>query len=91
MLKFNNVKMLKSMWKLLKRTANRARQVAAAKSDGPRQYLKMCACGREFNGGPILGKITNYYKETKSSKKVLTSDIIEPERKDGANHEKKFL
>lgn len=75
MLKFNNVEMLKSMWKLLKRTANRAGQVAAAKSDGPRQYLKMCACGREFNGGPILGKITNYYKKTKSLKKV-SSDII---------------
>lgn len=36
-------------------------------------------------------KITNYYKEIKSLKKVLTSEIIEPERKDGANHEKKFL
>lgn len=56
-LKFNNVKMLKSMWKLLKRTANRAGQVAAAKSNGPRQYLKKCACGREFNGGPILEKL----------------------------------
>lgn len=74
----------------VERTANRAGQVAAAKSDGPRQYLKMCACGREFNGGPILGKVTNYYKETKSLKKVLQSDIIEPERKDGANHENKM-
>ena len=35
-------------------------------------------------------KITNYYKETKSLKKVLTSNIIEPERKDGANHENKM-
>lgn len=60
----------------------------AAKPDGARQYLKMCACGREFNGAPILGKVTNYYKEAKPLKKDLTSDIIEPERKDGANHEK---
>lgn len=62
-----------------------------AKPDGARQYLKKCACGREFNGAPILGKVTNYYKEAKALKKVLTSDIIEPERKDGANHEKKYL
>ena len=74
----------------VERTANRAGQVAAAKSDGPRQYLKKCACGREFNGGPILEKVTNYYKEAKTFKKVLTSDIIEPERKDGANHENKM-
>lgn len=72
----------------VERTANRAGQVAAAKSDGPRQYLKMCARGREFNGGPILGKVTNYYKKQKTLKKVLTSDIIEPERKDGAQDEK---
>lgn len=52
----------------------------AAKSDGARQYLKMCACGREFNGAPILEKVTNYYKETKPFKKVLTSDIIKSER-----------
>ncbi len=63
----------------------------AAKPDGARQYLKMCACGRESNGAPILGKVTNYYKETKPLKKDLTSDIIKPERKDGTNHEKKFL
>lgn len=49
----------------------------------------MCACGREFNGAPILEKVTNYYKETKPLKKGLTGDIIEPERKDGANHENK--
>lgn len=64
----------------VERTANRAGQVAAAKSDGPRQYLKMCACGREFNGGPILGKVTNYYKKAKPLKKVLTSDIIKSEK-----------
>nr|DAI53092.1 MAG TPA: hypothetical protein [Microviridae sp.] len=29
----------------------------AAKPDGARQYLKMCACGREFNGAPTLGKL----------------------------------
>jgi hypothetical protein len=62
----------------------------AAKPDGARQYLKMCACGREFNGAPILEKVTNYYKEAKALKKVLTSDIIKPERKDGANHENKM-
>lgn len=73
----------------VERTANRAGQVAAAKSDGPRQYLKMCACGREYNGGPILGKVTNYYKEAKSLKKVLTSDIIKSQkRKRGKHHEK---
>lgn len=72
----------------VERTANRAEQAMAAKPDGARQYLKMCACGREFNGAPILGKITNYYKEAKTLKKVLTSDIIEPERKDGAQDEK---
>lgn len=27
----------------------------------------------------------------KNVEKLLTSDIIKPERKDGANHEKKFL
>lgn len=77
MIKFNNVKMLKSLLKPLKRTANRAGQVAAAKPDGARQYLKVCACGREFNGAPILGKVTNYCKETKTLKNLLTSDIIE--------------
>ena len=91
MLKFNNVEMLKSLLKLLKRTANRAGQVAAAKPDGARQYLKMCACGRESKGAPNLGKVTNSYKVEKTLKKVLTSDIIKPERKDGANHKKKFL
>lgn len=52
----------------------------AGKSDGARQYLKMCACGREFNGAPILEKVTNYYKEAKPLKKVLTSDIIKSEK-----------
>lgn len=52
----------------------------AAKPDGARQYLKMCACGREFNGAPILGKVTNYYKEAKALEKVLTSDIIKSEK-----------
>lgn len=75
----------------VERTANRAGQAVAAKPDGARQYLKMCACGREFNGAPILGKVTNSYKVEKTLIKVLTSDIIKPERKDGANHEKKFL
>lgn len=59
----------------------------AAKSDGPRQYLKKCACGREFNGGPILGKVTNYYKRQKTLKKGLTSDIIESERKEGVQND----
>ena len=63
----------------------------AAKSDGPRQYLKKCACGREFNGGPILGKITNYYKKQKTLKKGLTSDIIESERKEGVQNDTKEL
>lgn len=56
-LKFNNVEMLKSLWKLLKERQIKQSKVAVAKSDGPRQYLKMCACGREFNGGPTLGKL----------------------------------
>jgi hypothetical protein len=30
-------------------------------------------------------------REKKTVEKLLTSDIIEPERKGGANHEKKFL
>ena len=34
-------------------------------------------------------KITNYYKRSKTLKKALTSSIIKPERKDGANHENK--
>ena len=34
--------------------ANKTGKAAAAKSDGARQYLKMCAYGREFNGAPIL-------------------------------------
>lgn len=34
--------------------ANKTGRAAAAKPDGARQYLKMCACGREFNGAPIL-------------------------------------
>lgn len=62
-----------------------------AKSDGPRQYLKKCACGREFNGGPILGKVTNYYKEAKALKKVLTSSIIESERKEGVQNDTEEL
>lgn len=64
----------------VERTANRAGRAVATKSDGARQYLKMCACGREFNGAPILGKVTNYYKKEKSLKKVLTSDIIKPRK-----------
>lgn len=60
----------------VEKTANRTGQAVAAKSDGARQYLKMCASGREFNGAPILGKVTNYYKEAKTLKKVLTCDII---------------
>lgn len=60
----------------------------AAKSDGARQYLKMCACGREFNGAPILGKVTNSYKVEKTLKKVLTSGIIKSQkRKEGRHHE----
>lgn len=57
-----------------------------AKPDGARQYLKLCACGREFNGAPILEKVTNYYKEAKALKKVLTNDIIESERKEGVQN-----
>lgn len=63
----------------------------AAKPDGARQYLKMCACGREFNGAPILGKVTNYYKETKPLKKGLTSDIIKSGRKEGVQNDTKEL
>ena len=35
-------------------------------------------------------KITNYYKEKKTVEKLLTSDTIEPKRKDGAKHENKM-
>lgn len=53
----------------------------AAKPDGARQYLKMCACGRESNGAPILGKVTNSYKVEKTLKKVLTSGIIKSQKR----------
>ena len=43
--------------------ANKTGRVAEAKSDGARQYLKMCACGREFNGAPILGKMEKTSKK----------------------------
>lgn len=52
----------------------------AAKPDGARQYLKKCACGREFNGAPILGKVTNSYKVEKTLKMVLTSGIIKSQK-----------
>lgn len=77
MLKFNNVEMLKSMWKLLKSACSGQ---LCKKAKLPSATLPVCTV-----------KITNYYKEAKALKKVLTSDIIKPERKDGANHEKKFL
>ena len=63
----------------------------AAKSDGARQYLKMCACGREFNGAPILGKGYKLLQRDKPLKKGLTSDIIEPERKEGVQNDTKEL
>lgn len=74
MLKFNNVEMLKSLWKMLK-SACRGQLCKLAKL--PTATLPVCAV-----------KITNYYKEKKTVEKLLTSDTIEPERKDGANHEK---
>lgn len=55
----------------VERTANRAGQAMATKPDGARQYLKMYACGREFNGAPILGKVTNYYKKDKTVEKDI--------------------
>lgn len=63
----------------------------AAKSDGARQYLKMCACGRESDGAPILGKVTNSYKVEKTLKKVLTSGIIESGRKEGVQNDTEKL
>ncbi len=63
----------------------------AAKPDGARQYLKRSACGREFDGAPILKKVTKSYKVEKTLKKVLTSDIIEPERKDGVQNDTEKL
>lgn len=77
MLKFNNVKMLKSLLKLLK---SACRGQLCKKAKLPSATLPVCTV-----------KITNYYKKKKPLKKLLTSNIIEPERKDGANHEKKFL
>ena len=76
-LKFNNVEKLKSMWKLLK---SACRRQLCKKAKLPAATLPVCTV-----------KITNYYKKKKTVEKLLTSYIIEPERKDGANHEKKFL
>lgn len=88
-LKFNNVEKLKSLWKLLKerpiKQGERWRQSLTERADsltGFAGLIKKSACGRESNGAPILGKVTNYYKETKSLKKVLTCDIIESEKKE---------
>lgn len=78
MLKFNNVKMLKTMLKLLKSTANRAGRAEAAKSDGARRQsgrqaglIKKSACGRESNGAPNLGKME------KTSKKAAQRPDVE--------------
>lgn len=95
-LKFNNVEMLKSLWKLLKerpiKQGERWRQSLTERADsltGFAGLIKKSACGRESNGAPILGKVTNYYKETKRLKKVLTCDIIKSQkRKEGKYHEK---
>lgn len=77
MLKFNNVKMLKSMWKLLK---SACRGQLCKKAKLPSATLPVCTV-----------RITNYYKERKTVEKLFTNNKIETERKDGANHEKKFL
>ena len=65
------------MWKLLK---SACRGQVCKKAKLPSATLPVCTV-----------KIKNYYKKEKTVEKLLTSGIIEPERKDGANHEKKFL
>lgn len=82
-LKFNNVEMLKSLWKMLKerpiKQGERWQQSLTERADsltGFAGLIKKSACGRESNGAPILGKVTNYYKETIRLQKVLTYDII---------------
>lgn len=89
-LKFNNVKKLKTLWKLLKeqpiKQGEHWRQSLTERADsltGFAGLIKMSACGRESDGAPTTGKVTNYYKEIKTLKKVLTCDIIKLERKDG--------
>lgn len=89
-LKNNNVEMLKSMWKLLKSTANKAGWKVAAKSDGARRQsdqqaglIKWSACGRESNGAPRLGKVPILKKLLQLSK---ISDIIQL-RKEGVQNE----
>ena len=62
-LKFNNVKMLKSLWKLLKerpiKQGERWRRSLTERADsltGFAGLIKRSACGREFDSAPILGK-----------------------------------
>lgn len=67
MLKFNNVKMLKSLLKLLK---SACRGQLCKKAKLPSATLPVCTV-----------KVTNYYKKKKTVEKLLTSDIIESGKK----------
>lgn len=66
--------------------ANKTGKAAAAKSDGARQYLKVCACGREFNGAPILGKL--FLKKFQKKLEKMRKKMVEyNHRKEGAQND----
>lgn len=69
--------------------ANKTGRAAAAKSDGARRQsdrktglVKWSACGREFEGAPILGKL--FLKKFKKSLKKCENMVKYNHRKEGA-------
>lgn len=77
-LKFNNVEMLKSLWKLLKKRpikqGERRRQGLTERADsltGKAGLIKKSACGRESNGAPVLGKGYKLLQKTKNIEKGI--------------------
>lgn len=83
-LKFNNVEMLKTMLKMLKTNKGRP----ASENKKLRRALRSAHQRRPHDH---LGKVTNYYKEAKTLKKVLTSGIMKSGRKEGVQNETEKL
>jgi hypothetical protein len=78
MLKFNNVKLLKSPWKMLKerpiKQGERWRQSLTERADnltGKAGLIKRSACGRESDGAPILGKDYKLLQRDKNVEKGI--------------------
>lgn len=77
-LKFNNVEMLKSLLKLLKerpiKQGEQCRQSLTDRADsltGFAGLIKKSACGRESDGGPVLGKDYKLLQKNKNIEKGI--------------------